>query len=44
VKDVHPSIALMDELNQLITVKQDVVYNFFNRLMLVESKLIIIAV
>ena len=34
----------MNELDQLMTVKQDVVYNFFNWPTLVESKLIVIAV
>ena len=34
----------MDELDQLMTAKQDVVYNFFNWPTLVASKLIVIAV
>jgi origin recognition complex subunit 1 len=34
----------MDELDQLVTTKQDVVYNFFNWPTLVGSKLIVIAV
>ena len=34
----------MDELDQLVTAKQDVVYNFFNWPTLVGSKLIVIAV
>lgn len=34
----------MDELDQLVTSKQDVVYNFFNWPTLVGSKLVVIAV
>lgn len=34
----------MDELDQLMTTKQDVVYNFFNWPTLVGSKLIVLAV
>ena len=34
----------MDELDQLMTAKQDVVYNFFNWPTLVNSKLIVLAV
>lgn len=34
----------MDELDQLVTTKQDVVYNFFDWPTLVDSKLIVIAV
>jgi origin recognition complex subunit 1 len=34
----------MDELDQLVTAKQDVVYNFFNWPTLVGSKLVVIAV
>jgi len=34
----------MDELDQLVTSKQDVVYNFFNWPTLPGSKLIVIAV
>lgn len=34
----------MDELDQLITSKQDVVYNFFNWPTLTASRLIVIAV
>ena len=34
----------MDQLDQLVTAKHDVVYNFFNRPTLVENKLIAIAV
>ena len=37
-------VVLMDELDQLVTTKQDVVYNFFNWPTLVGSKLIVIAV
>ena len=38
------SVVLMDELDQLLTTKQDVVYNFFNWPTLVGSKLVVIAV
>lgn len=38
------SIVLMDELDQLVTTKQDVVYNFFNWPTLANSKLIVLAV
>jgi origin recognition complex subunit 1 len=34
----------MDELDQLVTATQDVVYNFFNWPTLVGSKLVVIAV
>ena len=34
----------MDELDQLMTTKQDVVYNFFNWPTLVGSKLVVLAV
>lgn len=34
----------MDELDQLVTSKQDVIYNFFNWPSLARSKLIVIAV
>ncbi|KAK2459901.1 hypothetical protein APHAL10511_008101 [Amanita phalloides] len=40
----HACIVLMDELDQLVTAKQDVVYNFFNWPTLVGSKLIVVAV
>jgi origin recognition complex subunit 1 len=42
--DLLASVVLMDELDQLVTAKQDVVYNFFNWPTLVGSKLIVIAV
>lgn len=38
------SIVLMDELDQLVNTKQDVVYNFFNWPTLANSKLIVLAV
>lgn len=38
------SVVLMDELDQLVTTKQDVVYNFFNWPTLVGSKLVVLAV
>ncbi|KIM40772.1 hypothetical protein M413DRAFT_167654 [Hebeloma cylindrosporum] len=40
----HACVVLMDELDQLVTPKQDVVYNFFNWPTLVGSKLVVIAV
>ena len=40
----YRSVVLMDELDQLVTPKQDVVYNFFNWPTLVGSKLVVIAV
>ena len=42
--DCLTSVVLMDELDQLMTTKQDVVYNFFNWPTLVGSKLIVLAV
>ena len=41
---VYYSVVLMDELDQLMTTKQDVVYNFFNWPTLVGSKLVVLAV
>lgn len=38
------SIVLMDELDQLVTPKQDIIYNFFNWPNLHNSRLIVIAV
>jgi origin recognition complex subunit 1 len=38
------SVVLMDELDQLMTTKQDVVYNFFNWPTLQGSKLVVLAV
>jgi Cdc6-like AAA superfamily ATPase len=38
------SVVLMDELDQLMTAKQDVVYNFFNWPTLADSKLVVLAV
>ncbi|KAF8972307.1 hypothetical protein BDZ97DRAFT_1784119 [Flammula alnicola] len=40
----HACVVLMDELDQLVTPKQDVIYNFFNWPTLVGSKLVVIAV
>lgn len=34
----------MDELDQMLTTKQDVVYNFFNWPSLAQSKLVVVAV
>jgi origin recognition complex subunit 1 len=42
--DDLPLVVLMDELDQLMTPKQDVVYNFFNWPQLEQSRLIVIAV
>ena len=42
-EDRH-SVVLMDELDQLMTAKQDVVYNFFNWPTLAGSKLVVLAV
>lgn len=38
------SVVLMDELDQLVTAKQDVIYNFFNWPTIENSKLVVIAV
>lgn len=40
----HTFVVLMDELDQLLTAKQDVVYNFFNWPALRDSQLFVIAV
>ncbi|KAG1870761.1 P-loop containing nucleoside triphosphate hydrolase protein [Suillus subalutaceus] len=40
----HACVVLMDELDQLVTAKQDVVYNFFNWPTIAGSKLVVIAV
>ncbi|KAI1786444.1 P-loop containing nucleoside triphosphate hydrolase protein [Ganoderma leucocontextum] len=40
----HACVVLMDELDQLMTTKQDVVYNFFNWPTLAGSKLVVLAV
>ncbi|KAH8092620.1 P-loop containing nucleoside triphosphate hydrolase protein [Cristinia sonorae] len=40
----HACVVLMDELDQLMTTKQDVVYNFFNWPTLVGSRLVVLAV
>ncbi|KAF8336554.1 P-loop containing nucleoside triphosphate hydrolase protein [Cantharellus anzutake] len=40
----HACIVMMDELDQLLTAKQDVVYNFFNWPTMAQSKLIVLAV
>lgn len=42
--EVMISVVLMDELDQLLTAKQDVVYNFFNWPTLKDSQLYVIAV
>jgi hypothetical protein len=39
-----PSVVLMDELDQLLTAKQDVVYNFFNWPTMCDSQMFVIAV
>ncbi|RXW21306.1 hypothetical protein EST38_g4564 [Candolleomyces aberdarensis] len=40
----HAYVVLMDELDQLVTPKQDVIYNFFNWPTLANSKVVVIAV
>ncbi|KAK9376116.1 P-loop containing nucleoside triphosphate hydrolase protein [Lipomyces chichibuensis] len=40
----QPVVVLMDELDQLVTKSQDVMYNFFNWPSLPNSKLIVVAV
>ncbi|EAU91735.2 replication control protein 1 [Coprinopsis cinerea okayama7 len=40
----HAYVVLMDELDQLVTAKQDVIYNFFNWPTLAGSNLVVIAV
>lgn len=40
----HTFVVLMDELDQLLTAKQDVVYNFFNWPTLRDSQLFVIAI
>ncbi|KAJ3862386.1 P-loop containing nucleoside triphosphate hydrolase protein [Lentinula novae-zelandiae] len=40
----HACVVLMDELDQVMTTKQDVVYNFFNWPTIAGSKLVVIAV
>ncbi|KIJ51495.1 hypothetical protein M422DRAFT_224152 [Sphaerobolus stellatus SS14] len=40
----HACVVLMDELDQLMTQKQDIIYNFFNWPNLSKSNLIVIAV
>ena len=42
--DIYTSVVLMDELDQLVTTKQDVVYNFFNWPTIANSKLVVLAV
>lgn len=43
-RSVSGSVVLMDELDQLFTAKQDVVYNFFNWPTIPGSQLVVIAV
>lgn len=38
------SVVLVDELDQMVTKKQDVIYNFFNWPHMAHSKLIVIAI
>ncbi|KAI9511943.1 P-loop containing nucleoside triphosphate hydrolase protein [Russula earlei] len=40
----HACVVLMDELDQLMTAQQDVVYNFFNWPTLAGAKLVVLAV
>jgi origin recognition complex subunit 1 len=42
--EIGYSVVLMDELDQLMTAKQDVVYNFFNWPTLTGAKLVVLAV
>ena len=42
--DIPSSVVLMDELDQLLTAKQDVVYNFFNWPTMRDSQLFVVAV
>lgn len=42
--DIRTSVVLMDELDQLLTAKQDVVYNFFNWPTMRDSQLFVVAV
>ena len=42
--EIGCSVVLMDELDQLMTAKQDVVYNFFNWPTLTGAKLVVLAV
>ena len=44
LKELMRSVVLMDELDQLLTAKQDVVYNFFNWPTMRDSQLFVIAV
>jgi origin recognition complex subunit 1 len=44
VTEDESSVVLMDELDQLMTAKQDVVYNFFNWPTLAGAKLVVLAV
>jgi Cdc6-like AAA superfamily ATPase len=43
-EEADKSVVLMDELDQLLTAKQDVVYNFFNWPTMRDSQLFVIAV
>lgn len=43
-RSADSSVVLMDELDQLLTAKQDVVYNFFNWPTMRDSQLFVIAV
>uniref|UniRef100_A0A0W0EUB6 Origin recognition complex subunit 1 n=1 Tax=Moniliophthora roreri TaxID=221103 RepID=A0A0W0EUB6_MONRR len=40
----HTCVVLMDELDQVVTAKQDVIYNFFNWPTISNSQLIVLAV
>jgi Cdc6-like AAA superfamily ATPase len=42
--DFFDSVVLVDELDQMVTKKQDVIYNFFNWPHMAHSKLIVIAI
>lgn len=41
---LYHSVVLMDELDQLVTPSQDVIYNFFNWPTMPSSKLVVLAV
>ena len=42
--DTDHSVVLVDELDRLLTKKNEVIYNFFNWPTLVQSRLVVIAV
>lgn len=42
--DEHNSVVLVDELDQMLTKRQDVLYNFFNWPHVPHSRLVVLAV